>query len=358
MLKTAIFSNFKYFKYTFILFYFFSIFIFSSCQKQTPANDILSDKQKQTVLLEILQNQELSQISRFTIVNQIASNYKAQNEKNEFILFLSDYVEKHPDDTYNSYWLLMLANEYMEQKAYPFAEYYFERILNNYDDLLVKGESVHYICLTNLLKLDQSASKHITYYNQLIQRFPEKISLTECYARLATEYEKLGEWEQMLKAYALFEAQNDAATIQIAGLPNAYNRAHQMLRITSSAKNWSFESLEALEKAIKTAISNHNYTQLDRYKSRSNFFAVSWRQDENDTNSQANFSLSSVMKGRIRYSETLDETTNSNEAYLRTWGWQQNVSVWYFCFRKINFPLDPEIHGRWEWAGIYYGERL
>ncbi|MDR1596788.1 MAG: tetratricopeptide repeat protein, partial [Treponema sp.] len=46
------------------------------------------------------------------------------------------------------------------------------------------------------------------------------------------------------------------------------------------------------------------------------------------------------------------------EAYLRTWGWSQYISTWYLYFRKINFPSDPEIHGRWEWAGIYYGEKF
>jgi len=43
---------------------------------------------------------------------------------------------------------------------------------------------------------------------------------------------------------------------------------------------------------------------------------------------------------------------------LRTWGWHQYLSTWYLYFRKIYFPADPEIHGRWEWAGIYYGEKF
>ena len=29
-----------------------------------------------------------------------------------------------------------------------------------------------------------------------------------------------------------------------------------------------------------------------------------------------------------------------------------------FPSEKVNFPADPEIHGRWEWAGIYFGEKL
>jgi hypothetical protein len=65
------------------------------------------------------------------------------------------------------------------------------------------------------------------------------------------------------------------------------------------------------------------------------------------------------MRGnRIRYSDELDASSTANEAYLRTWGWTQTISTWSLYFRKIHFPLDPEINGHWEWAGIYYGEKF
>ena len=60
---------------------------------------------------------------------------------------------------------------------------------------------------------------------------------------------------------------------------------------------------------------------------------------------------------RIRYEDKLDPDSNTQDAWLRTWGWSQNVSVWYFHFRKIYFPAQADIHGRWEWAGVYYGEK-
>jgi hypothetical protein len=64
------------------------------------------------------------------------------------------------------------------------------------------------------------------------------------------------------------------------------------------------------------------------------------------------------MRGnRIRYADRLDASSNSTEAFLKTWGWSQ-ISTWYLYFRKIYFPSDPEIHGRWEWAGVYYGEKF
>ncbi len=69
--------------------------------------------------------------------------------------------------------------------------------------------------------------------------------------------------------------------------------------------------------------------------------------------------MRSFMRGnRIRYSAELDPSSSPTEAYLRTTGWSNYVNVWYLYFRKVNFPADPEIHGRWEWAGIYFGEKL
>ena len=97
----------------------------------------------------------------------------------------------------------------------------------------------------------------------------------------------------------------------------------------------------------------------DKYKAKVNFFTMSWKQDENDANSQEDTPMASWARGkRIRYSETLDEASNPNEAYLRTWGWNTYVPIFYFYFRKIDFPVDPDIHGNWEWAGIYLGNKL
>ena len=115
-----------------------------------------------------------------------------------------------------------------------------------------------------------------------------------------------------------------------------------------------------MEQAGKRAISRYDWRSLDKYRSKVNFFAMSWKSSETDANALENFSMKGFMVGqRIRYSAKLDETSNPNEAYLRTWGWNRtHVNVWYLYFRKVNFPIDPDIHGRWEWAGIYYGEML
>lgn len=326
-----------------------------SC-KNAPA---ARQEQTRQQLYELLADRTLPEQSRYAVINRIANSYYAQKDYSRMVLFLTDWVEKNPGDTYDAYWLLMVAQAYLEQDAEPIAEYYFERILKYYPDLLVQEKSIHLTCLQHLIQITKTPASRIAYFNELVSRFPSDVNATEMYVRLAQEYEKEGEWNQVLRSYAQFLEQPDASTIQIAGIPDAYNTARQMVDFSKSAKDWTFESLDALETAVKTAINRYDARALDRCRSKVNFFAMSWRANESDANALEYFSMRNFMRGnRIRYEAKLDESSNPNEAYLKTRGWSPYINIWYLYFRKINYPVDPDIHGRWEWAGIYYGEKL
>lgn len=347
------FQSTKLTHFVFSVYIMISIFFLASCDSVSP------QAKKRNELINILQSGNVKDETSFSLINQIAETYKQENDDDGLILFLTDFVEKNPTNPYNAYWLLLTAYTYMQKNADSIAEYYFDRIIQNYDDLNVKGSSIHILCLQNLIQISKNTENRILYFNQLISRFPDQTNITELYMRLALEYEKTGEWDQALKTYSLFLERPDASTIQIAGISDAYSRARKLIDFNNSPKDWTFESLDALENAVKTAIYRYDWRSLDKYKSKVNFFAMSWKQEELDTNSQEQFSMHDYMRGnRIRYNPELDDSSNSTEAYLRTTGWSQYINVWYLYFRKVNFPLNPEIHGRWEWAGIYFGEKL
>jgi hypothetical protein len=50
--------------------------------------------------------------------------------------------------------------------------------------------------------------------------------------------------------------------------------------------------------------------------------------------------------------------SNDREAYLRSTGWNYRIPTWYFYFRRVEYPADPESNGAWEWAGVFFGEKL
>ena len=298
----------------------FSSIIFSACKSDKSTKNTASVfEENQAQLLHILEKGDLNEQQRYTIINQMATNYLNLKDYQGAVLFLTDWVEQNPNDMYNSYWLLMTAYAYLSMGAEPVAEYYFDRILQQYQDLLVKGNSIHFMCLQNLIQISKSPAHRIRYFNSL----------------------------------------PDATTIQIPGEPDAYKNARHLIDYNSSDKKWTFETLEGLETAVRKAIRNYDWRSLDKYKAKVNFFSMSWKQDETDTNAQEEFSMRSFMRGnRIRCSDTLDPSSTPTEAYLRTTGWSTYVPVWYLYFRKVNFPLDSDIHGNWEWAGIYMGEKL
>ncbi|MDR2659292.1 MAG: tetratricopeptide repeat-containing protein [Spirochaetaceae bacterium] len=293
---------------------------------------------------------------RFSIVREIANEYKRIDDYNRLINFLSSWVDEHPADPFNTYYLFMTAYAYLELEAPPVSALYFNLIVKNYPDLIVRGESIHLICLQQLINLVDAPAQKIWCYEELLSRFPEQSDKGVTWFMLGQTYEQVGEWNRAIASYTQFLRYY--ATV-VPGFPDAYAYAKQMVDFNNSSKNWTFESLDALVDTIKRNLDSGNTWRLWQYRARVNFFARSWAQADSDDSGMAEFNLSSFgSSGKLHYADSLSPGSNSNEAYLRTWGWSQFTPIWYFYFRKIYFPLDPDIHGRWEWAGVYYGERF
>jgi tetratricopeptide (TPR) repeat protein len=307
-------------------------------------------------LFTLLAEENNSAENTFAVVREIANNFAREKEYGRLIHFLSGRTINFPDDPYNSYYLLMIAYACMQQDSLPVAALYFDLIVKNYPDLTINDESIHFACLNRLIDLTEDWGQRVWYYQELISRFPEKINLGVTWFMLAQSYERIGDWNGAIQAYTRYLPY--AGTI-IPGFPNADYYARRQVDFNNSPKDWTYESLPALLNAVQAALDAGNAWQLGRCQAKVNFFTRSWGQGETDDSGMADFSLSEFMRGsRIRYADKFDDSSNSTEAFLRTWGWSQYLSAWYLYFRKINFPSDPEIHGRWEWGGVYYGEKF
>ena len=311
-------------------------------------------------LFKLLENERPGTEEHFTVVREIANNYVRQKEYPRLINFLTSRINDNPIDPYNTYYLFLIAIAYLQEEAYPVAALYFNLIIKNYPDLTVSGESIHLSCLNHLITIVDDPEQRVLYYEELIARFSDQIDLGEAYFLLGQAYEQTGEWNSAIRAYTQYLPFRNS---NVPGFPDAYNYAKQLVDFNNSPKNWSFDSLNSLVTALKNAIDSGSSYQVEQCRAKVNFFARSWEQDATDSDETresriAAFNLSDFMRAsRVYYAPNLDEGSNANEAYLRTWGWSQYISIWYLYFRKIYFPADPEIHGRWEWAGVYYGEK-
>jgi tetratricopeptide (TPR) repeat protein len=365
--KTELSRREKIKSFRLILLVLISIPVFAACSGRLilfPAGNgeknyyITGDKNQRENfedLFALLEEKTENLEERFSIVNKIAGEYGRLKEYPKLINFLGGWMSRYPDDPYSAYYLLMIAYAYTQQEADEVAFLYYDLIVRNYPDLMVKGESIHFIALNRLITLAENQEQLVWYYEELLSRFSDKTDPGVLYFQLGQAYEKTGEWNQAIGAYTQFLPYYGTV---IPGFPNAYAYARRLVDFNNSPKNWTFESLPALLKTIQNALNTGNSNRLWSYRAKVNFFTRSWGQEEDDNADMAEFTLVDFMRGnQIRYADELDESSNANEAYLCTWGWYQYISTWYFYFRKIYFPLNPDIHGRWEWAGIYYGEK-
>lgn len=346
-------------KYKIILLCSLCLFVLS-CKKDNNSYlysdmDELKDEQKKlTVLLAETKNSE----EAFALKDKIAKNLKLKKKNKSLLIFLSALAESAEKDKYKEYWFLMLANEYLEQNMSEPAAYYFERIIKSDKDIEVDGKSVKYISLKNLIGITTEPERLTAYYSMLINDFYDSIDPAYSYFMLAQNYEKLGEWHLAIQTYSKFISLRRFDLV-IPGIPDNYSYARKIVDYNSSTKSWTVEKLDNLVAKIKTAIANNDYVTLEHYRSKVNFFTMAWKQELSELYAQPDFNLRNFMYGsHIKMAAELDPSSTPREAYLKTSGWNQYVSTWYLYFKKINFPADPEIHGRWEWAGIYYGEKI
>ncbi|MFP4364843.1 MAG: hypothetical protein ACLFR1_13355 [Spirochaetia bacterium] len=317
-----------------------------------------SQEQQQELrqLYTYLDNPENSSENRFVIIQQISHILLNLDEIDIMNLFLTTEVEKQPDDPYNAYYLYLVSQNYKNEGAYPFAVHYMERILKNHPDLIIRDNSIHHAVLNELLTFVDDPEYRVIYYKELIARFSNEIDLGVHFYFLAEAYEDTGEWDLALQAYQQYLRYPDT---DVPGHPEAAEYVRNLIEFNNSSKSWTRDSLQELINSMRYAINTRNARALEQLRAGVNFFTVFWEQDATDMNERVIFDLATVLRqSNVRFASELDIDSNAQEAYLQTRGWAYRIRTWYLYFRKIHFPADPDINGRWEWAGIYFGDKL
>ena len=327
-----------------------------SCANQSPYLTGSSQVRRELRTLIGSLEEETQEEERFVTTQRILALYYVEDDFQRQLLFLTTYVEANPEDMFNAYYLLVVAEHYRETGAYPFARCYYERIVKNHPDLLLGGEhSIHQICLTNLIDLVDEPEIRVEYYKELISRFGEAIDRGRLAYELARTYEQLGEWDLAMQFYK--EYLNYPETF-VPGEPNVRDNISRLVTLYDLPnKNWTFDRLEDVVAAIQRAIWAQNPRFLNELRSQVGFFARAWEDSEPSSTLSLVADLGIYLKSRIRIPAELDRDSNEQEAYLATYGWGFRIPTWYLYFRRLDFPADPSIHGQWEWAGIYLGEK-
>jgi len=288
---------------------------------------------------------------RYALVAEIARTLRRGGEGGRERTFLTLYAGQHPEDPYNAAHLVTVADSYHEAGQTPLAVHYCLRVLRNLADLEVRGRSLHLHCLERLVALDDPV-RRVDHYRELVERFPERIDLGLSLYRLAEAYAERGDWTEAIEAYGQFLR---APATEVPGDPHAYRRIGELIRFHRSEKSWIRDDLKTLVGEVRAAIDSRDVRVLRRLQAQVNFFATSWG---SDATLAERFRLEAFSMRRVHADAELHPDSSDREAFLRTAGWTARVTTWYFYFRRIDYGVDPRVDGTWEWAGIYFGEKL
>ena len=222
-------------------------------------------REEQKTLVSLFLKEREPQL-RFAYIDKIAHNLQTERQFHTAAVFLQTVVGREPDNPYNAYLLLRLAAAYRAAHEDKLAAHYFEYIIQNYSDMLVQGQSIHLICLKQLIELSPESVKQTVYYSRLLTDFYDQFDPAHAYFMLAQAYEKQGEWRSAIQAYTQF-LNLRRFDVVIQGVPDAYGYARKIVDYSASKKNWTFNTLDELVKIVTAAIRAQNYATLERCRS-------------------------------------------------------------------------------------------
>jgi tetratricopeptide (TPR) repeat protein len=305
-------------------------------------------------LFQLLEG-EKSEEELFSILEQIVFIMRKENDLEGLNLFLSDFVQNHPEDPYLAYYLLTMGINYTEMEQTPLALYYFRRVLRETQDLYIGDKSIHLTCIRELILHSDDPDEIVECYEQILNRYPDEADPGYCYYQIATQYELTGHWTEAISYFSRF-LENPGT--EIPGKPDAHDQVRRKINYYYSDVSWAFDSIDTLMSNIRGAVESYNGGRLNSYKANY-FFMMSWMQDTSDGYTHVPANLSSYLTKNTYLNAEIEPFSNNREVFIRSWGWayQYQVGIWYLYFRRIDLPEKPEVNGSWEWAGIYLGER-
>jgi len=332
------------------LFFFFTltiVFVLSSCSG--PGEEIA---RLNAAIRSVPDNDPGS---RVVILQQIQDAWLKSNNPEAFSAYLRKYRQTWPNDPYRSYviWLQAKMFDYMKQPA--IAALYYQKALRTGPDVVSNGESIRYNCVQSLLATEKDPFSRIKLYKYLLEEQKNKIDSGLAWYELGFLYEQAADFPSSRQAFQKFLEYPQTV---VPGRQHVTQRIRERLSLYDSPRDWSYPDRTSLVNSVKTAIRNRDTLALVNMQAKVNFFTISWLQEQSDFNSIIHFDIRRFDLNTAAFSDTLESISNSQEAYLKTWGWSSYIPIWYLYFRKIDFPADPEFNGTWEWAGIYFGDTI
>ncbi len=318
------------------------------------------------------QKHKNNEIISMYLIEKIASNiYEKQDtaDSHTFIQLLQNHIHHAQRTMQNNntllslmmYYKYLLGLEFLALHNTSYAQFYLNDIIHNYDLLKTssskKMQNILYNSLTQLSAIEQDPYTYITTITLLLQHFNNRIpNKGNIYYFLGKHYDDTAQWNKAYTAYQNYLSYDENNLILEAKEMREDIFLRIRRRVLSRQKNsTTWENASAARTSILQTLYSYNSVQIKRLQSPI-FFTAHWFEKLTDSNTFIpNFDIKPILtRSNISVAKNFSPYSTENTKLWKTSGWGR-VPVWYFVIKKIALPDRPDINGKWEWVGIYFG---
>ncbi len=314
-------------------------------------------------LMSLLEASNKKGLDRFLIIDRIVDIHMHNKDYEDALRFVNQGVANDESNEYYPLYFYLMGNIYSSIKEDSVAFTYYRYVVDNFDDYIYENSSIKLDIAKRVIGLNIDAGYKVNYYKLLLNYDSENLTNEDrgnYYYNLALSLESIQSYDE---AYFYYKK---LLTIPRANLKidsRDYSGVITKVNYYDNPDFVIYRNLNDLIYYVKRYIFSGNTTSLLSIRDKHNFFIQSWdqrggRSNSINTNSflTTMIKLSSRRKNGIQFATTFEEDSSDDISYLGSTGWE-HIREWYFVFKKISYPKDPEINNGWAWIGVYLGKK-
>ncbi|AHH09537.1 Hypothetical protein BPA_0092300 [Borrelia parkeri SLO] len=314
-------------------------------------------------LLGLLEESSKKGLDRFLIVDRIVDIHMRNKDYQDALRSVNQEIAHDESREYYPLYFYLMGNIYSSIKEDLVAFTYYRYVVDNFDDYIYENSSVKLDIAKRVINLNIEARHKIRYYKLLLDNHAESLTNADrgnYYYNLALSLENIQNYDEAYfyynKLLSIPRSDLRIDSIDYSGVItkiNYYNNPDFII----------YRNLNDLIQDVKRYIFSGNTTKLLSIRDKHNFFIQSWDQRGGKSNSiNTNSFLTTMIKlgsrrrNGIQFASSFEADSSDDISYLGSSGWE-HIWEWYFVFKKISYPKDPEINNGWAWIGVYLGKK-
>ncbi len=286
--------------------------------------------------------------------NDIKSIFLDSGKEKELLQFFGELAEKEKNIDIKNLIYFIISDFIWEIGNKDIAIFYMLKVNESSYSIEYNYNPIGYYIAKRIINSEASNKIKEKMYNLLLTDYKNIIDIPYTlyeFSQLYKEELEINKAVKIMQEILKYPLNNDYINESIN-----INDIKADINFNNYQKLWIYQDLETLINNIKNAIEKQDKALLDSFVSKNDFSIKLFQKENKRRWTYYELKVHDKWNSRISFSPKLEDFSNNNEAFLKTSNWDFiDMRVWYFYFKKVNYPYDIRVNNGWEWAGILLG---